>query len=371
MRWWTAIALAVALSGAPAAQAERVFVSASSEEQGHGWLFGAEWDGKVACWIAVPRHVVRERGGDGLLPFNFVTATGRTGDTGTPFWIGDVEGAVDAASGQQDLAFALVASGGGDCRSRLGLPDYAYAGFIESIDQLTTWSMSPTSYGPFSLRIERATIADGGGLLRLTATTPELARQYLSGGISGAVVEADRNGTLAPVAMILQVDPQSLTALALRFDRVRAAFRLVEAEAKRAYRDDLVASDGLPIAIDEAIGLPLAGSKGPSALTTAEGCFRMAPKGGQRAVDIIVSLTDKQSATRGMALASGDCAAPGASYIVEQRAEAAGSWSVVKTCTVDAALPEEASCRFELRAPRQFRIRVPGTVVELAAIRFY
>jgi hypothetical protein len=362
--------LVVLFLGSPAA-ADPVFVAASSEEQGHGWLFGAEWQGAVACWIAVPRHVVRERGGEGLLAFSFTTASGRSGDTAVPIWVGDVPGAVEAAAGQEDLAFARVSTGGGDCRSRLGPPDYAYATFMETIDLLSIWSMSPTSYGPFPARIDRATTASGGGLLRLSSVNAEQAKTFMSGGISGAVAQAERAGEPTPVAMILQVDPQTLSALALRFDRIRAAFALVAAAAEDAYREERADSDGLPITIDEAIGLPLPGRGGPTALLTGEQCFGMAPLGGQRTVDLLVSLSDAGDSTAGMALAAGECAAPGVRYVVEQRVRSTDAWSVVASCVTAATLPASPDCRFDLRAPRQFRLRVAASPVELAAIRFY
>lgn len=364
------VALFAALAAVPAF-AEPVFVTVSSQEQGHGWLFGAEWDGRVACWIATPRHVVRRPGGDELLPLNFVTGSGRAGDTDTPVWIGDVEGGI-AAAGYDDLAFALVSSGGGDCRSRLGVPDYAYAGLMQSVGELSAWSMSPTSYGPFTLEIDRGTTTDSGGLLRLVANRPGDPERYMNGGISGAVAQAERAGTLVPVAMMLQVEPDTRIGLALRFDRIRAAFALVEAAVKQAYRDDRASDTGVPVTIEEVTGLPLGGSTGASGLLAGEGCFRAAPLGGHRTVDIVLSFADQGDATHGIAVASGECAAPGARYVVEQRAAGASAWSTVRDCTVSAVLPDAPDCRFDLRAPRQFRLRIAAAgPVGLAALRVY
>lgn len=364
------LAALLALATGPAL-AEPVFVSVSNEEEGHGWLFGAEWEGKVACWIATPRHVVRERGGDALLPLNFITASGRAGDTAVPVWIGDVEGGL-AAAGAEDLAFALVASGGGDCRSRLGVPDYAYAGLMASLDQLSAWSMSPESYGPFALTIERGTTVEGGGLLRLAAVGDVAAERYMNGGMSGGVAQGERAGAKVPVAMILQVDPDSRIGLALRFDRLRAAFVLVDAAVKRAYREDRASSDGVPVTIEEVTGLPIAGSNGASGLQTGEGCFRVAPLGGRRTVDIVLSFADKGDAARGIGLASGTCGDAGLSFVVEQRAGATGSWSTLRDCKVAATLPDDPDCRFELRAPRQFRVRIAANApVGLAALKVY
>jgi hypothetical protein len=351
------------------ASAERVFVRSAKGEVGHAWLFGNAWQGKVACWLAIPRHVTLDATG-ALAPFTYTDAEGRSAETGLPVAVSEIEAAVEAAGGVTDLAFARPSNDATGCTSRLGLPEYAYAGLMETVAEMQVWSMSPRSYGPFWVRLNRAQAAADGGLLRLAPVDPEIGRNYLIQGISGSVATAQRAGEVLPFAMILEVDDKTGQARAIRFDRIRKAFDLVEASAKRTALAEQIAIDGVPFVVDSFAGMTRAG--GPSALTTDEACWSVLPEGGKRSIDVLLDLGETAERTIGLTLASGACADAGQRFIVEQRAPGASSWTPAADCQTVARLEASPACHLDLRAPRQFRLRIIASgEVGLDRLRFY
>lgn len=362
--------LVVVLASVPSvALAERVFVRSASGDVGHAWLFGSDWDGKVACWLVVPRHVTLDASGSPA-PFTYTDAEGRSAESGLPVAIADVPGALEAAGGVEDLAFARPASEATGCTSRLGLPEYAYAGLLQSVAEMQVWSMSPRSYGPFWVRLDRAQAGAEGGRLLLAAVDPAAGETYLIQGISGSVATAQRGGDVLPFAMITEVDVDTGLARAIRFDRVRAAFDLVEAAAKRSASDARIAADGVPYLIDSFAGMVREG--GPSALATDSECWRVLPEGGKRSVDVLLHLGPAAERTTGLTLSAGACGAAGQRLIIEQRATGASAWTPIRDCETVAELGDAPACRLDLRAPREFRLRiVTSGEVGLDRLRFY
>lgn len=362
--------LVVALACAPgAALAERVFVRSAGGEGGHAWLFGSAWDGRVACWLAVPRHVTLDAAGS-VAPFTYTDAQGRSFESGLPVAVADVPGALEAAGGVEDLAFVRPLAETTGCASRLGLPDFAYASLLQSVAEMQVWSMSPRSYGPFWVRLDRAQAGGEGGRLLLAAVDPVVGETYLIQGISGSVATAQRGGEVLPFAMITQVDGDTRLAHAIRFDRIRAAFELVEAAAKRRASDERIAADGVPYVIDGFSGMVREG--GPSALASDGACWRVLPEGGKRSVDILLHLGPGAERTAGLTLATGACGAAGLKVLVEQRAPGSSSWTPVRDCEAVTELGDAPTCRLDLRAPREFRLKVVTSgEVALDRLRFY
>lgn len=349
--------------------AERVFVKSAKGDAGHAWLFGSAWQDEVACWLAVPRHVTLDAEG-AVAPFTYTDAEGRSAESGLPIAVADVAGAVEAAGGVQDLAFARPANLASGCTSRLGVPEYAYAGLMETVAEMQVWSMSPRSYGPFWVRLNRAQAGADGGLLNLAPVDPEVGRTYLIQGISGSVATAQRGGEVLPFAMIVEVHDRTGNARAIRFDRIRKAFGVVEAAAKRVAAEERIAADGVPFVIDGFTGMARAG--GPSALATDGACWRVLPEGGKRSVDLTLALGEAAERTTGLTLAVGVCGEAGQRFIVEQRAPGASSWTPAADCQTVAQLDAAPSCHLDLRAPRQFRLKiVTSGEVGLDRLRFY
>lgn len=362
------LTLVLLLLPAPAL-AERVFVKAASGDSGHAWLFGSAWQGEVACWLAVPRHVTLDASG-AVAPFTYTDAQGRSAESGLPIAVADIAGALEAAGGVEDLAFARPANLATGCTSRLGIPEYAYAGLMETVAEMQVWSMSPRSYGPFWVRLNRAQAGADGGLLRLAPVDPEAGSTYLIQGISGSVATAQRGGEVLPFAMIVEMDDRTGDARAVRFDRIRQAFGLVEAAAKRVAADAQIAKDGVPFHIDSFTGMAREG--GPSALAMDGACWRVLPEGGKRSVDVTLALGEVAQRTTGLTLAAGACGKAGQRFIVEQRAPGASSWTPAADCETAEQLADAPTCHLDLRAPREFRLKiVTSGEVGLDRLRFY
>ncbi|MHA6298563.1 hypothetical protein [Devosia sp. CAU 1758] len=352
---------------ASAAHAERVHVRAASGDIGHAWLFGSEWAGQVACWLALPRHVVLSSDRTKVEPFTFVDTKGRAGQSEQPIWVGDVDGAVEAAGGADDLAFARVFAGPTQCLSRLGPPAYVYGSLLNSLDQLDVWSMSEGSYGQFKVSPIRIQTSGGGGLLRLK---PEAAGQvYIAQGLSGAVATAMHAGAVVPFAMITEVDDLATEARAVRFDRVRAAFEKVQAFAKVNELAQQIETGGVPFEFGDLSAMNISG--GPLSLGAAGECWTLAPLGGKRSVDLTLSV-NVDVVLRGATLSVESCGIGGARYVVEQKARDASSWTPVSDCVTASEVEEAPTCLFDLRAPRQLRFKIIGDgEVSLADLRIY
>lgn len=353
---------------ASSATAERVHVRAASGDVGHAWLFGSAWSGQVACWLALPRHVVLSADRTKLEPFTFIDTRGRTGQSEQPIWIGEVDGAVDAAGGANDLAFARVFAGPSQCLSRLGPPSYVYSSLLNTLETLDVWSLSEGSYGQFRLRPIRVQTSDGGGLVRLK---PEAGGEmYLAQGLSGAVATVVHAGSAVPFAMITEVENDAAEARGLRFDRVRAAFEKVEVFAKANALVQQIRTDGVPFEFGEISAMTISG--GPLSLGASGECWALAPAGGKRTIDLTLTV-DVDTALTGTTVSAGHChAGGGGRYVIEQKALGASSWTPVADCSIAPEMDETPTCLFDLRAPRQLRFRIIGNgEISLADLRLY
>lgn len=347
--------------------AERVHVTAASGDVGHAWLFGSEWGGAVSCWLALPRHVASSLDGRAMEPFTFIDSRGRSGQSDIPIWIGEVEGAVEAAGGNDDLAFARVFAGPDQCLSRLGPPAFAFERIASSLDQLDVWSMSAGSYAQFKLTPIRVQTADGGGLLRLSAE--QGAKQYLAQGLSGAVGTLSYSDAIVPFALIMEVNSEATEARALRFDRVRAAFDKVQAFAKVNALEATIATNGVPYSFDEIMAMNIAG--GPLSLGDDNECWTLIPMGGKRSVELITTV-EVDVRLQGVTLSSGPCGDASARIIVEQRPPNATSWTPVSDCQFAEVVAEAPACLIDLRGPRQLRIKIIGDgQVSIDDLRIY
>ena len=364
------------LSAAGQADAERVFVRAASGQEGHAWLFGAEGQLANACWLAVPKHVIADPFSDQLLPFTFEDRTGTAGESGVPIAVGDVPGALEAAGGIDDLAFAPVVSGRatGECLSRLGLPKFAYESIIKTAPEVTVFSLVATSYGVFQTVVSKArSDAVGGGLMELRALDRGDAAYYFKQGLSGAVGEVQREQGMQPFAMILQVDPEKLVARAARFDLIRAAFEVVERDVAARNRTERAISEGVPYRVVSFEGLPVTAGVGPSSLLDPKTCWKVAAEGGSPSVAVTIELADANDSLKGLTLVqAAGCDQPPAHLTIQQRVDKSRAWSVATECQTVAAEGAEPACRLDLSGPRQLRIvATAGKPLGLSYLRLF
>jgi hypothetical protein len=370
------LALLCALLSLPLAAPARaadVYLTSASEDIGHGWLFGSRTPSSQACWIAVPRHVAEASPGGPLLPLRFRARIGNWGETGQPVAVDDVPGAAQAA-GTQDLAFAEVLSGPrpGECLDRLGLQPLLYEAALERRDPLFIRSMLPESFGDFQVALDGGASGDRNGLLRLAAADPADAPIYFKRGLSGAIATLTRPTGAEPMAMILEVEPDQKTALALGFDRIRAAFDLVEAAVLASRREAQTARSGLPYAILGFSGISV--GDGPAAtLNATEGCWRVVPEGGQRQVQLLIDIDAPGAVIGGLTLLQApDCGAAPLDVTIDQRASDRSGWSRTRTCTTLATDTGQPACHLDLRAPRQLRIGITARgQIGLSGLRLY
>jgi hypothetical protein len=369
MIWRTLhVALALLACLAAPAMAGTVYVTTSNEEVGHAWLFGSRSGASRTCWLAVPRHVVLSFDGKSLLPLRFKTSSGAWGESGPPVAVADIAGAREAAV-DEDLAFApvLVGPQPGECLDRLGLPPFAYDAALNRRDPLFVFSLLPSSFGNFEVSVEAGMTGDGGRL-RLGAVEATDSATYFKKGLSGSVAALARSSGTDPFAMILNVKDGQ--ALALRFDRIRAAFALVEAVALAADRQQLSATTGIPFSITAFDGITR--GEGPAAVfATADGCWRAAPEGGKRGVSVVVSPED--GALRGLSVVQAPgCGAAPLDVIVDQRPRGASGWSMATRCTTVVVAAEIAACRLDLRSARELRVTVvTKSETGISALRLY
>lgn len=358
------------------ARAERVLIRAATGEEGHGWLFGSARGGVVRCWIATPAHVVDDEGSGRLRPFVFETVGGVGGESDEPIGVAEVPGALAAAGGTQDLAFARVAAGPPpeSCLSRLGLPQYAYDTVLRKAPEVAVFSLLPTSFGLFRAVVVKArSDAARGGLVRLRARSQADAETFLKKGLSGSVAEVEQPQGLQPFAMIIQVDAQPPAALAVRFDLIRAAFEIVEAADLKRLRQERAAAQGVPYRIDGFEGVSRSDGVGPLSLQQGDRCWQVAARGGMAAVRVTVSLADPGDAVRGVSVVQGaGCGEAPTPVAIEQRAGPAAAWSLAAECATVEALDSAPACPLDLRGPRQLRIAIQGRgVIGLRELRIY
>jgi len=362
-----ALFMLLAAMSAGEAYAERVHVRAASGEIGHAWLFGSEWSGEVACWLALPRHVAQSIDRKSLEPFAFIDSAGRSGQSAMPIWIGDVDGAVEAAGGAEDLAFARVFAGPTSCLSRLGPPAHAYPSMLDRIDSVDVWSMSEGSYGQFKLIPTRVQTTEGGGGIRFKPFPGD--ESYLAQGLSGAVAMTQHAGAEVPFAMITEVNAGATEARALRFDRIRGAFDKVQAYAKSNAQLEQIAADGVPYEFTEIATISTSG--GPLSLGAPGECWAMATSGGKSTIDLVITIGEEVP-LKGITISTGECSDGTIPYIVEQKTPAASSWSPVSDCTTTLTTEAAPDCLFDLKAPRQLRLRLIGVRrASVSNIRLY
>lgn len=356
--------LLTALALAGAAGAEPVQIRAAFGETGQGWLFGSPRDGR--CWLALPLHVVAA-GGAQPSGFAFDDIQGRSAQSAPPIAVASVPGAVEAAAGATDLAFAPVTSGGrrqGDCNSRLGLSPGLYALVLPRIASLQLRAVQGATTASFPVEMARSLNGGDQGALLLLRPRDERDLRYLKGGLSGGVAVFDYEGQVLPGAMILQVAPDSDTLRALRFDRIAAAFALVEAAAKGGAPAKPAAAGAVAHRIESVLGRLEADAPPLAQLTAPQGgCWRIGLAPGARRVEIVLSIPEGQRVEALRASVPPDCGGTSAAQL-DMRRQGRG-WSTLSTsCPVSA--DGTAACRVGRNGPLELRLSLPASGTEAA-----
>ncbi len=343
--------------------AETVFVAAGFGEVGNGWLFGSRSD--QSCWIALPWHVVATMEAQSAPPFFFTDQEGRIGEAAAPVRVTQSDLALAATGGNDDLAFARVTAGlrPGSCNSRLGLPGAGFALALATTDRLQFSAMQERTRIGFPGELLRAVADAGRGGTFLVRPENEADRAFMQGGLSGATVLMEWEGRLHPAGMVLSVLDDQSAAVVLRFDKLREAFEILEADA--AGRTDSAPdapADGAPaIAIIGVRGVVGENSTPLTALVDKSGCWRAAPPAGERSVEIVLSVTGlAEGVGHSLRLVADPACGPPESYVVELR-DTGGGWVTIsglcpggpeggKSCR----LPPGTEMELRLRAaPRQ------------------
>lgn len=354
---WIAAFLALPVLAGPLV-AEPVQIRAAYGETGQGWLFGSPRDGR--CWLALPLHVVAPEGAsDGAGAFAFDDLQGRSAQSGPAIAVASVPGAVEAAAGATDLAFAPVTSGSrrqGECNSRLGLAAGMYRIVLPRTQVMQLRAVQGATTASFPVEMARSLNGDDQGALVLLRPRDERDLRYLKGGLSGAVAMLDHEGQSLPAAMILQVAPDSDTLRALRFDRIAAAFALIEAEASGASPARPPAA--VAHAIETVIGRLEADAPPLGRLTSGQGgCWRIGPAPGARRVEIVLSIPKGQRVEGLRAVVPAECGAPSMAQLDMRRP--GGGWNTLSTaCPVSA--DGAAACRVGRNGPMELRLGLPA-----------
>ena len=339
------------------ARAEPVEIRADFGQRGQGWLFGSARDGR--CWIALPRHVLGPEDTPDPAPFVFDDRRGRSGQSLDPIPVAAVPGAVEAAAGQTDLAFAPVAPGTrapGECRSRLGLVPRMYAIMLPRTRQLDLDTLQGGSTARFPVEITRSTNdADEGATMLLRPMNPSDNR-YLVGGLSGSVASLLHDGQPHPGAMVLKVNQRDTTAIALRFDRIARAFDVVEAHvAGMAPPNGTVE---VTAALSRLMGRLEPGAAPLEQITGEGGCWRIGLTPGERMVDLMLAVPAGQRVEWLHASLPEDCGAPTVA-LLDIRSSGTGWQMLTGACHVTA--PDVgAPCRVARTGPFELRLRLPA-----------
>lgn len=340
------------------AGAEPVEIRADFGQRGQGWLFGSARDG--SCWIALPRHVLGPDDAPDIAPIVFDDRRGRSGQSLAPVAVAAVPGAVEAAAGQDDLAFARVAPGArapGECRSRLGLAPRMYAIVLPRTRLLDLDTLQGASTARFPVEISRSTNDADEGATMLLRPVSQSDNRYLVGGLSGSVASLLHDGQPHPGAMVLKVNQRDNTAIALRFDRIASAFALVEAH---------VAGTATPTEAAEVV-TTLAGLVGqlePGAhpverITGEGGCWLIGIVPGERTIDLMFAVPAGQRVEWLRASLPEDCGPPVVAML-DIRSPGGGWQMLTGACHVTA--PEAVSpCRVARTGPFELRLRLPAT----------
>ncbi|KGJ03619.1 hypothetical protein SAMN04487972_11935 [Paracoccus halophilus] len=338
--------------------AEPVQIRAGFGERGQGWLFGSPRDGR--CWLALPLHVIAPDGAQEPAAFVFDDTLGRSGQSDRPIPVGAVPGAVEAAAGATDLAFAPVGSGArlkDACNSRLGLAEGLFRITLPQAGAFVIRTVQDATTASFPAELKRMVNGEDQGAVMLLAPRDQADLRYLKGGISGAVATMDHQGQEVPAAMVLQVLPDSDTMRALRFDRIAAAFALVEAhlrgQAPQAPQAEVAHQ------VEAILGRLEPGAPPLARLSSGQGgCWRIAAAPGERRVDIVISIPEGQRIETLRASVTEDCGPPSAA-LLEMRWPG-GGWRTLSTqCPISA--DGAASCAVRRSGPMDLRLRLdPG-----------
>ena len=339
-------------------RAEAVFIDAGFGEVGNGWLFGSRSD--QSCWVALPWHVVGTMEAQSAPPFFFVDQEGRTGEAAAPVRVTQSELALAATGGNDDLAFARVTAGlrPGSCTSRLGLPGAGFALAIATTERLQFSAMQERTRIGFPGELLRAVADTGRGGTFLVRPENETDRAFMQGGLSGATVLMEWEGRLHPAGMVLSVLDDQSAAVVLRFDKLREAFEIIEAEAGgRTGSAPEAAAAGAPvIAVIGARGIVGGNSTPLTGIVDKGGCWRAGPPEGERSVEIVLSGTCPAAGVgHGITLVADPACGPPESYVVELHDESDGWVTVSGICPSG---PEGGkSCRLPPGEAMELRLR--------------
>ena len=350
------------------AHAERVSVVSSHGSHGQGWLFGAQAYNQITqCWLAVPAHVVRSESTGKAAAVRFTDGRGYTVESDLPTTLDNVEGAEDILGREVDLAFAKVKGRLPDsCLSRLGLPEMVYQSLMRKAPTVQFFDMLDTSFGVFDLAIRKGQVdAFGGGLMALGTSDVDIVNTHFNQGLSGAIGTVQWQDKQYPFAMVSRIDPSKQIVLAVRFDVIRALFKLVD-----------TSEESKPIALDKfsIIGLridPTSSTLAASSLMTSGECRTASPAKGGRLVELLIETMPDMKALRGVSLLQDNsCDATPFVYSVDQRPDAKSNWVKVGDCNSTNLITN--NCRMDLRTPRQIRIRIDtNNPVVISGLQLY
>lgn len=339
-------------------RAETVFVDAGFGEVGNGWLFGSRND--QSCWVALPWHVVGTMEAQSAPPFFFIDQAGRIGEAAAPVRVTQSDLALAATGGNDDLAFARVTAGlrPGSCTSRLGLPGAGFALALATTERLQFSAMQERTRIGFPGELLRAVADAGRGGTFLVRPANEADRAFMQGGLSGATVLMEWEGRLHPAGMVLSVLDDQSAAVVLRFDKMREAFEIIEAEVggQAPGAPEMMTAGAPAIAVIGARGIVGENSTPLTALVDRGGCWRAAPPEGERSVEILLSVTGLVDGIgHSLTLVVDPACGPPENYVVELRDESDGWVTISGMCPGG---PEGGkSCRLPPGKEMELRLR--------------
>ncbi|TYC53437.1 hypothetical protein FMN50_15135 [Rhodobacterales bacterium] len=353
------------------ALAERVYVTRSNGEQGQGWLFGAkDRAGDLRCWVALPSHVVGERSrfeDPQLHPFDFRTASGRSGSSGVPVSVRQLDNAEAVLGRNPDLAFAAVSGfRGGECLSRLGLPELVYDLKARQNLELDVVTIGDGRQNIFRMRVSRTGLDGNKAIQLLDPLTDEDAAKYLKGGVSGAIATFPYLGDDIPFAMIVANLDNS--ARAIRFDAIRKSFEPIKRKIlMRDVKSSADTAGTIPYRIVRLDGISVLNDSGMERLSDPAKCWKMAPKGGKTAV-VLELEPDLDLPLSGVVFRRDDtCGTGGIDIGIDVSYNEGRSWSRVSDCALEEQM-EETYCRFNLRKAASIRISAKARVAAFSQI---
>ncbi|MDZ4066644.1 MAG: hypothetical protein U1E06_07285 [Tabrizicola sp.] len=347
------------------ARGETVFVSAAYREVGNGWLFGSRSDG--SCWIVLPWHVVSDKTTGTGTPFAFRDQSGRNGESDVPIHVSSVPGALEAAGDVEDLAFARVTAGrtSGDCTSRLGLPAEAYVDALNKSADLGVTYMQEASIVTFGVERYRSLTDDARGSLFLVRPLKLDDRAFLQGGLSGATVLLDWESNALPAAMVLEVPKGEEHARVVRFDRIRAAFEVIETSRQKvAQTEPEAVSDGISFEISSLLATATPESAMLSSIPPG-GCWQAAAPAGQRLIEFVLQIKAEVRVSELHLRADRSCG-PATSLTIE--VNKGMGWTTLNSgCPVN---ENPSLCRVGATGPLELRFRalVPQGVIGVSEL---